>query len=369
MAKSFPSQIAGQLAGAHSRLARMNVLVGFDGFLDTILHVVDKRESSSKFTRLSKMESFASRIQAAAGLSANFEFVSQMVKLGGNGPIMANAIGAFGSPITYIGCLGSPSIHPVFADFARRAKAISIADPGFTDAIEFEDGKLMCGKIESLKQVNWANLIRHVPEEKLIRIFSASALISLVNWTMLPFMSQILQKILTRVAPRLRGAKRSLFFDLADPAKRTSGDIEALLKLIRKFEKYFNVILGLNLQESRQIGSVLGIPLSDETFENVTVHAREIREALGIHTVVIHPTSFAAAADATGAAHVVGPFTPAPKITTGAGDHFNAGFCIGRLLGLDLAPSLQLGVATSGYYVRHAKSPRLNELKKFLTTL
>ena len=63
-------------------------------------------------------------------------------------------------------------------------------------------------------------------------------------------------------------------------------------------------------------------------------------------------------ADATGATHVVGPFTPKPKITTGAGDHFNAGFCIGRLLDLGLAASLQIGVATSGYYVRHAKSPR-----------
>jgi sugar/nucleoside kinase (ribokinase family) len=94
-----------------------------------------------------------------------------------------------------------------------------------------------------------------------------------------------------------------------------------------------------------------------------------IRESLEIHTVVIHPTAFAAGADASGATHVVGPFTAKPKITTGAGDHFNAGFCIGRLLGLDIAASLQIGVATSGYYVRQAKSPRLEDLKKFLQTL
>jgi len=31
--------------------------------------------------------------------------------------------------------------------------------------------------------------------------------------------------------------------------------------------------------------------------------------------------------------------------------------------------SLQYGVATSGYYVRHAKSPRLEDLKRFLQTL
>ena len=58
-----------------------------------------------------------------------------------------------------------------------------------------------------------------------------------------------------------------------------------------------------------------------------------------------------------------------PKLTTGAGDHFNAGFCIGRLLGMDLAESLQIGVATSGFYVRNARSPKLDDLKKFLRSL
>jgi hypothetical protein len=292
-----------------------------------------------------------------------------MLKLGGNGPIMANALGAYGTPVTYIGNLGAPSVHPVFADLAKRATIHSIAEPGFTDAIEFDDGKIMCGKHESLKEVNWANLTRHLPEAKLLRIFSDSELIAMVNWTMLPHLSAVFQKLLTRIAPKLKGAKRWLFFDLADPAKRTTEDIAALLKLVQRFEKYFNVILGLNLAESRQIGSVLGIKLKDESFDAVTEHASEIREAMDIHTVVIHPTSFAAAADASGATHVLGPFTPKPKITTGAGDHFNAGFCVGRLLGAGLAESLQIGVATSGFYVRHAKSPKLDELKKFLRTL
>jgi sugar/nucleoside kinase (ribokinase family) len=369
MTRTLPQLVLEQLQGARNRLVKSKVLVGFDGFVDTILHVVDKRESAAKYTRVLKMGEFAKRISAAAGFSANFEMVTQMLKLGGNGPIMANAVGSYGAPVTYIGNLGSPNLHPVFADFAKRATVVSIAEPGYTDAIEFDDGKLMCGKHGSLAEVNWANLIKHLPEEKLVKIFSESVLISLVNWTMLPHMSGILQKLLTQIAPKLKGEKRWLFFDLADPAKRTTTDIAALLKLITKFSKYFNVVLGLNLSESRQIGEVLGIMLKDETPENVAIQAARIHEALKIHTVVIHPTAFAAAADATGATHVAGPFTPKPKITTGAGDHFNAGFCVGRLIGGDLATSLQIGVATSGYYVRHAKSPRLEDLKKFLQTL
>ncbi len=361
--------VADQLTGASKRLSKTQVVVGLDGFVDTILHVVDKRQSSTKYTRLTRMTDFAHRIKAAAGLSANFEFVTQMVKLGGNGPIMANALGSYGPNVTYIGNLGAPAVHPVFADLAQRARVISLAEPGYTDAIEFEDGKLMCGKHESLKQVTWPALIEHLPEDELLATVSDASLVALVNWTMLPFMGAIFQKLLTRIAPKLSGPRRWIFFDLADPAKRTSEDIAAVLAQIAKFQKYFKVILGLNFRESCQAGEVLNIKTPDETHAAVTEHAARIREKLKVETVVIHPTSFAAAADADGSSYVVGPFTARPKITTGAGDHFNAGFCIGRLLGLDLPASLQVGVGTSGFYVRQAKSPRLEDMKRFLQTL
>jgi len=369
IAARFPAQVAEQLSNAHTRLSTARALVGLDGFVDTILHVVGQRDSATKFTRMSGMREFAARIDAAAGHSANFEFVTQMVKLGGNGPIMANALDSYGIPVTYLGNLGWPNVHPVFADFAARATVHSIAEPGYTDAIEFDDGKLMCGKHESLKEVNWSNLTKHVPLEQLTRIFGESSLIALVNWTMLTHMTAIWQKLLTSVAPLLTGERRWIFFDLADPAKRSREDIAGALRQISKFQKHFRVILGLNLAESRQVGSVLGLEAPEETYGTVTHHAARIREALGIDTVVVHPTHFAAASDMNGATHIEGPFTAKPKLTTGAGDHFNAGFCIGRLLGLDLAASLQIGVATSGYYVRNARSPRFDDLRKFLKTL
>lgn len=366
---SLPLQVIKQIQDARHTLATSNVLVGLDGFVDTIIHVVARRESATKYTRMAKINDFASRVAAAAGQSANFEMVTQMVKLGGNGPIMAHALGSYSTKVTYIGNLGAPNIHPVFNDFSRESDLYSIAEPGYTDAIEFEDGKLMCGKHESLKQITWETILKHLPEEKLIRKFSDSSLIALVNWTMLPHMNSIFNKILRDIAPVLSGEKRWVFFDLADPAKRTREDIADVLKIIAKFQKYFRVILGLNFSEGRQIGEVLGIKAPPETHEAVTTHAAQIQARLKVETVVIHPTHFAAAADAHGATYVVGPYTPKPKITTGAGDHFNAGFCIGRLIGGDLASSLQIGVATSGYYVRNAGSPSIKEIVKFLKSL
>ncbi len=348
---------------AAKRLSTAKTVVGFDGFVDTILHVVKTRESAQQYERLTAMGDFSAKIGAAAGQSANFELVTQMVKLGGNGPIMANALRALGTPLTYIGNLGAPHLRPVFAEFARGAKVYSIAEPARTDAIEFDDGKLMCGKLETLDEVNWSNLIAHVPEARLVQIFRAASLIALVNWTMLPHMTAIWRKIHSRIAPRLGGERRWLFIDLADPAKRSREDIAVALREVSRFEKFFRVILGLNLNESRQVGEVLGCEPPQETRAAVARHAEQLRAMLKIDTVVIHPTRFAAAADASGAVHVPGAFVRKPKITTGAGDHFNAGFCVGRLLRCGLAESLRLGVATSGFYVCHAKSPGLGELR------
>jgi hypothetical protein len=134
-----------------------------------------------------------------------------MVKLGGNGPIMANALSRLGLGVTYIGNLGSPAVHPVFGEFAERARVISIAEPGYTDAIEFDDGKLMFGKHQSLRDVNWNNLVKHVPEPELVKLFNEARFISLVNWTMLTQMTGIMQKLLTRVAPKLSGERRWIF--------------------------------------------------------------------------------------------------------------------------------------------------------------
>src|SRR5437867_3986239 len=145
---------ASQLLAASNRVSQMTAFVGLDGFVDEILHVVDKRESAEKYVRLATITQLAGRLAAAAGRSTNVELVSQLTKLGGNGPIMANALASFGLKVTYLGILGFPNLHPVFADFGQRAEVYSIAEPGYTDALEFEDGKIMLGKHQSLKQMN-----------------------------------------------------------------------------------------------------------------------------------------------------------------------------------------------------------------------
>jgi len=340
----------------------LNAFLGLDGFVDEIFHVVDKRESADRYQRLPLMAQWGERIRAAAGKSTNIELVRQMIKLGGNGPIMANALASLGLKVSYLGNLGYPNLHPVFSNFAKLAEVSSIAEPGYTDAVEFEDGKVMLGKHQSLREVNWENLKARFGQDRFTAKISAANFVGFVNWTMLTAMNGIWTATLRDVCPRLTGPRRKLFFDLADPEKRTASDIAEALKLIAAFEKYFDVILGLNEKESTEIGTVLGLDTKDHSPEGLVKVGEQIRARVPVNTVVIHPTHYAVATSANDSAIVAGPFTPKPLITTGAGDHFNAGFCLGKLLGLDNALSLLTGVTTSGFYVRTAKSPAISDL-------
>ena len=154
-------------------------LVGIDGFVDLIVHPVDQRSGpGDQFKAIPTITDFAKRIGSAAGKSANIELAPIIQKLGGNGPIMANAQSAHGLDVRYLGALGREAIHPVFHDFAKETQAISIADPGVTHAAEFNDGKIMFGSMASLDDITYERLSEQPGQDKLIEIFNESDLIS-----------------------------------------------------------------------------------------------------------------------------------------------------------------------------------------------
>lgn len=348
------------------RVRGFSAFVGLDGFVDEIIHAVDTRQNAEEYTRLQMIADFGDRIKQAAGKSTNIELVNQKTKLGGNGPIMANALATLGLRVTYVGALGYPNIHPVFKPFAERADVHSIAESGHTDAVEFLDGKVMLVKSVSLKDVTWANIQERFGRDRFEAAFGQSNLIGFVNWTMIPYMSDIWDSLLAEFCPRLKGPRRRLFFDLADPQKRSPADILRALALMKRFQEHFDVTLGLNEKESIEIAEVLEIPHSDQSPEGLVKTGREIFARAGVDTLVVHPVTYAFAIRGGEVAMVSGPRVTKPLITTGAGDHFNSGFCLGQLLGLDSASCVLLGVSTSGYYVRTAQTPTLADLAGML---
>ena len=150
----FKTRTLQELRERRGSLSSKQAILGLDGFVDTIVTPVGLRAGQGEnFTPISTITEFGQRILGAAGKSTNIEFYPRMDKLGGNGPIMANAVLAHGAQVTYIGALGRPVLHHVFADLANRANVISLCDAAATTAAEFTDGKVMLGMMKSLDEI------------------------------------------------------------------------------------------------------------------------------------------------------------------------------------------------------------------------
>jgi len=140
-AKDILNELSSKMAGASGKTA----LVGLDGFVDKIIKPVGNRYGQgSDFDPIPTIEAFGNRILAAAGKSANIELYEEYEKLGGNGPIMANALLSEGLKVRYVGALGQP-VEPVFEQFARDTEAVSICAPGSPTPSNSTTGKSCSG--------------------------------------------------------------------------------------------------------------------------------------------------------------------------------------------------------------------------------
>ncbi len=370
------------LLAAADELGRYQALIGFDGFIDVIIRVVDRRRTMAydDFESIRTIGAFAERLARAAGRSANVEFVTSEKRFGGNGPLLAGALGRMGLSATYVGAVGRDDeptrLHPIFESFAERCRAVlPVAPPSVTEACEFDDGKLMFGHAHNSSLVTWQRVLEVVGLERMRALVESSSLVGIVNWTMLGGVEGIWQGLISDVFPHVSARRRRVFIDLSDPAKRTDTDLGRGLGLVSSLNQFADVTLGLNLSESQRVASVVGVdpPEGAECsgqHESVCLAAEAIRGAMGIDTVVIHRRDGAAGARVTESARWFdGPFTRNPQLSTGAGDHFNAGFATAQVLGLELGGCLAVACATSGLYVREASSPTARRIASFLDAL
>ena len=337
--------------------------------MDEIVHVVNRRTGPDSYTRIGTLEEYTRRIGRGSALSTNIELVPVQKKLGGNGPIFAEALKKNHFQITYLGCVGKETVDPVFEGLARNARLIGLADPGHTDAYEFTDGKIIASKTQSFKEITWNGIIRKLGLDSLVRIIDGCDLVGMENWTMLPGMSDIWTHFLSDVLPRLTRPPHDIhmFFDLADPEKRDEKDILFAVSLIGEFSKKgFQTALGLNKKEACEIAEIFGMKIKDYRAQPLRPLCNFLSGCISVGCLVIHPVDCACCFSNGSISFAKGPFCKNPVIATGAGDIFNAGFVLGWMNGFSMEESLQCGVYASGYYVRLGKSPTASKLAEFI---
>jgi hypothetical protein len=188
-------------------------------------------------------------------------------------------------------------------------------------------------------------------------------------------MTRVWQGLARDVLPALPPSSRpSVFVDIADPSERSDADLKAGLEALGAMNALTPVTLGLNAAETARIARLVGAPVDlgergDPALDALPRASEALCRSLGLACVVCHQRRSAAGAEAGGSASFVGPFVRRPKLSTGAGDHFNAGFALGQALGLPLVQRLATGCACSGWYVQRGEPPTLDELAGFLDAL
>lgn len=362
----------------------VGAFVGFDGFVDTICRVVERRRApgSEGAEPMRSMRQFAQRVAEAAGESANIELLVERVKLGGNGPILALALATLGGRVRCAGAVESPvergEVDPVFDELQQRCfHVLPLCPPGRTEALEFRDGKVMLGKLETLDAVTWARVVEAAGGLAQLRtMLQSSDVVAMGNWTMLFGMKDIWEGLAREGLPGLEG-RRWLFVDLADPAKRSDEDVLEAMEQLRRLDALSPVALGVNAAEAHRLCALAGSPLprldtqagAEEHAAHALLAAKTLREAVGLTLLLAHTRKAAAAADETGAWALASTYTRTPVLSTGAGDHFNAGCCFALALGWSVVETLTAGVGVSGVYVRRGRSPDRGGLAAFLEQL
>jgi sugar/nucleoside kinase (ribokinase family) len=344
------------------------VVTGFDGFVDEMISLVGERRTLDDFTPVPDISTFATMIAAAAGQSSLREIVVTAVQPGGCAVNLADGLASLGATVDCFATIGEPP-HPAFGDIAAKCHGFSSwgREPGRTLAFEFTDGKLMFSAVEQLAGFTPDSVRELLAGGAYIEACGLAHVIALTDWSLYPSMTQVWRLLQSEVFSHLTHHP-AFFIDLVDPSSRSVADIRDMAAILREFERAGPVTLGLNGNEANVLCRAhdASPAPADATPERTLEQAFTLRELLGVSRVVIHRVPFAVSAAAECGSAQPGPYSPGAKKSTGAGDRFNAGFCLGLALGLDDGESLVLGCAASGFFVRNARSASRQELVEFL---
>lgn len=361
-----PSALAEKLPSLQKMLPGQSVVAGFDGFVDEMITVVEERQNLEQFQPVQEISRFGQLISAAAGHSSLREIVVNRVDPGGCAVNLGDGLNHFGVALDLFATLGEPH-HPAFAAMTAGCRSVHSwgREPGRTLAFEFADGKLMFSAVRQLADFAPDFVAEKLREGFYQKACAEASVIALTDWTLYPHMTAVWKMLAGEVFAHLPEGKR-FFVDLVDPSSRGAEDVRAALALLPDLAGQGKLTLGVNGNEANLIARLLGVAEATDQVDSISAQAKALRDALGVDEVVVHWIKFAAVAGADGEASVSGPYCAQPRKSTGAGDRFNAGYVLGQLFKLPPEERLLLATASSGFFVRAARSASLTELAEFL---
>jgi len=357
---SFREQAIDLLKVNAEAIGQKTATIGIDGFVDKIMRVVKSKNEAGENEFFNDIGEFGVYVQSKKGMSCGIELCERFTKLGGNAPILANSMGALGIKTNCVAALGYPEIDSIFRGLSPNCSLYTFGNPGYTTALEFNDGKIMLSQRETLHALTWKYIKDVLGLEELSDFFTKSDLVGLVNWNSVLRFNEIMRGILDDVLDGHAPMKNyTMFFDLADVSERSAYDIKECMNLISEFNKYYRVVLGINLNELNQIYLSFN---KDAALPSLEEMGKYLFNTLTVDAVVVHTLKNSVSFDKDCIEEVPSLYVKKPKLSTGGGDNFNGGLCLGLMLGFDLKTSMLVANSVSGFYVRNGFSPSVENL-------
>jgi ribokinase len=330
-------------------LQRKNVFVMHDFFIDRILSV----EYSLWEDRLVHM--IRDKIRVGGG---SIRGIRQYDIKGGNAVNLAYALGKFNAKcilVTLADEYGSALLKSTFLGMDNVNVIVLSGRQGYTLALEFrgEDGRVANVMLSDIGDNAYFGSDRL---DGLEHLLSDASCIAVVNWASNTKGSELIE-----YAFNDNNNNGLHFLDPADISERREEFTKMLLSRSFRLD-----VLSINENEARVLASTMGIEYMPRNYsvEDVVKQCKSIASILDVR-VDIHTPLCSASSDGMEVSYAETVRVDA-RISTGAGDVWDAMNIIGYLLEMNAYERLSLANAAAAYYVSNARVPKPEELYSWM---
>ena len=329
------------------------VALGFDGIVDEVWEVVDKRYDKDNYKVIEKMNDYGCLItdRKAGGLSKERVFKRQ--NCGGFTGNTGRAVSALLGGTTLIGRYGTPELDPNFQELSKKCHIISMSSPAKCFILEFSDGKIMMTNTQALLGLTWEELVDKITLPVMDEIFETVDIICMGYWCDMPDFDTIISNLANRYPDK------PFFFDFGNVTKRS---VQALKDTFLGLSKISNYkILSMNEHEGAYLLTSYEVPFEDNA-ESLKEAVSAVRGQIGVDELIVHDPRYAVISSGLGEFVAPQIYVDKPIRTAGAGDTFNAGYVFGLLGVYDMKKRLDIANANSRFFLKNGYPPNTEEL-------
>jgi sugar/nucleoside kinase (ribokinase family) len=341
-----------------------DVVFGFDGYVDNVRRA-GTNAGAADSDRIRTLREFGEEIvtSAAADSSLSISWERHGQRTGGHVSHLSRAYQTLGFDPTLVGMCGDP-VRDIFEQEFEACTLYSLGDPGITDAIEFDDGKLMLMENGGAATLDWETIRSRVGVETLVDELDGAKLLGIGYWAVMPEMAGILDGLRETVFPQLVDPPERVLLDPANIRELDREILKSIVAATARLAEVVDVTVSANRYETKELAAALGAHASDELVSD----ARAAFDSLAVDRFVGHSVNESVVISDDGTTNVRVAPVESPELTTSAGDHFNAGLSLGLVEGMGDGEAVVLGNALAREFVRTGETPSYDDVVSAITT-